>query len=74
MKTTTKTMIAALAEALTALGRPATADGEWLRVPSAPSLRTPEVRGDWYVWDGYRAKSPTTMAKRLDAFLKEIGK
>jgi len=73
---TTKAMIEAVAAELRALGREATTDatGEWLRVPSAPNLRTPEVRGDRYVWDGYSAKSPKKMAARLDAFLKEIGR
>jgi len=40
-------------------------------------VRSPEIRGSKntdggrYVWDGYVAKNPTTMAKRLIAFRKE---
>ena len=63
--------IAELAAELSKLGREATTDetGVWLRVPSAPALRTPEIRGERYVWGGYSAKSAATMAKRIDSFL-----
>lgn len=70
----------ALASALTALGWSATIEnGEWLRVVGFPTLRTPEVRFSGapsspevrFVWDGYTAKKPETMAARLAKFLKE---
>jgi len=63
-------MIEALAVELSKLGWNATSDNGWLRVEGRQSLRTPETRGERYVWGGYSAKSPSTMARRLDAFLR----
>jgi hypothetical protein len=74
------TLLVALASALTALGWSASIEnGEWLRVVGFPSLRTPEVRFSGapsspevrFVWDGYNAKKPETMAARLAKFLEE---
>ena len=74
------TLLVALASALTALGWSASIEnGECLRVVGFPSLRTPEIRFSGapsspevrFVWDGYAAKKPETMAARLAKFLKE---
>lgn len=74
----TKEMMTALAEEMSKLGFESRTDatGEWLRVAGYPALRSPEVRlkarGYYFVWDGYSATSPTTMAKRLVKFLKGV--
>lgn len=62
-------MLATLAEALTALGRTARAEGEWLRVDGFPNLRTPDCRGDRYVWGERSYKKPATLALVIHTFL-----
>lgn len=72
--TINKPTIEALAAELSKLGWDASASGTWLQVAEAPMLRTPMIRGCRYVWDGYHAQKPATMARRLDNFLRDIGK
>ena len=67
-------LIERLALELVKLGWDAKADGEFLSVAEAPALRSPSLRGGRYVWDGYSARKPETIAKRLDAFLREGGR
>jgi len=78
---TKKALLLALASALTALGWSATIEPllQILRVPGFPALRTPEVRFSGapsspdvrFVWHGYTAKKPETMAARIAEVLKK---
>lgn len=76
METTeTKTaLLVALASALTALGWKARIYQTLLDVEGFPRLPHPEVRfhasGATLVWNGYSAKNPETMAKRIAKFLE----
>lgn len=63
-----------LAAAMTVLGWTASVVGGFLKVEENRALTSPEWRGARYVWDGAWAAKPETMAKKLDAFLREIGK
>jgi hypothetical protein len=82
---TQKALLLALATALTALGWSALLDREalafghlLLRIPGVPNFRTPEVRFSGapsspdvrFVWNGYAAKKPETMAARIATELK----
>ena len=54
-----------------------------LKVEENPKLRSPDYRfanpeevgniEGRYIWDGYTAKNPDTIAKRLDSFLRSVG-
>ncbi len=78
--TKTKTaLLVALASALTALGWEADLfQGALLRVVGFPLLKTPELRVSGapsehqylFVWNGYSAKNPETMAKRIAKHLE----
>lgn len=77
---TGKEALEALASELRKLGYEATAartnapvESYSLRVAEAPALRSPEYRGDRFVWGERAVKDSAKLAKRIDAFLRTGG-
>ena len=66
----------ALALAMRDLGWTASVNAAYdsLAIAESPSLASPVLRNGRYVWAGYWAVKPVTMACRLDDFLREGGK